>query len=60
MNARFIDSLHHIQRKVHVWTVNDPAEWETLVTWKVDGIITDYADRLVAFKQQWQRAHISS
>jgi glycerophosphoryl diester phosphodiesterase len=60
MNARFISSMHHMQRKVHVWTVNDPAEWEKLATWKVDGIITDYADRLVAFKQQWQKLSTSS
>ncbi len=32
--------------KVVVWTVNDPARMETLIDLGVDGIITDYPDRL--------------
>lgn len=34
--------------KVLPWTVNDPAEMERLVGWGVDGLITDYPDRLRA------------
>ncbi len=34
--------------KVIVWTVNDPAEMKGLIDMKVDGIITDYPDRLRA------------
>lgn len=30
------------------WTVNDPADWERLLDWGVDGITTDYPDRLAA------------
>jgi glycerophosphoryl diester phosphodiesterase len=32
--------------KVLPWTVNDPADMTRLVEWRVDGIITDYPDRL--------------
>lgn len=32
--------------KVVPWTVNDEADWSRLLDWKVDGIITDYPDRL--------------
>jgi glycerophosphoryl diester phosphodiesterase len=31
------------------WTANDPAVWERLVAWGVDGITTDYPDRLAAW-----------
>ncbi len=32
--------------RVHVWTVNDEQDMERLLYWGVDGIITDYPDRL--------------
>jgi glycerophosphoryl diester phosphodiesterase len=32
--------------KVMPWTVNDPADMRRLLGWNVDGIITDYPDRL--------------
>ena len=32
--------------KVLPWTINNPAEMDKLIGWGVDGIITDYPDRL--------------
>lgn len=32
--------------KVIPWTVNEPADMQRLIDWGVDGIITDYPDRL--------------
>jgi glycerophosphoryl diester phosphodiesterase len=32
--------------KVLPWTVNDPPDMERLIEWGVDGLITDYPDRL--------------
>ena len=34
--------------KIVPWTVNDEADWSRLLDWKVDGLITDYPDRLRA------------
>ncbi len=37
---------HNLGLKVVVWTVNDPADMASLIELGVDGIITDYPDRL--------------
>ena len=34
--------------KVVPWTVNEPALMDRLIAWGVDGLITDYPDRLRA------------
>lgn len=36
--------------KVLPWTVNETADMQRLIGWGVDGIITDYPDRLVALR----------
>ena len=35
-----------LELKVVVWTVNEPADMRRLIEWGVDGIISDYPDRL--------------
>jgi glycerophosphoryl diester phosphodiesterase len=35
--------------RVVPWTVNDPQDWNGLLEWGVDGITTDYPDRLADF-----------
>ena len=42
------------QLGLHVmpWTVNAPADMQKLLEWRVDGIITDYPDRLRSVLQQ--------
>ena len=34
--------------RVIPWTVNDPDDWDRLLDWGVDGITTDFPDRLSA------------
>jgi glycerophosphoryl diester phosphodiesterase len=35
------------------WTVNDPDDWKRLLDWGVDGITTDYPDRLAEWLHAW-------
>jgi glycerophosphoryl diester phosphodiesterase len=45
---RFVDAAHKRNLEVHAWTINDEAGMERLIALGVDGIITDYPDRLLA------------
>jgi glycerophosphoryl diester phosphodiesterase len=51
---RFLDEeqvrqCHDAGVQVLPWTVNEPEDWARLIAWGVDGITTDYPDRLAAF-----------
>jgi glycerophosphoryl diester phosphodiesterase len=41
-----IKLAHELGLSVNVWTVNDPGRMRELIAMGVDGIITDYPDRL--------------
>lgn len=43
----FIRRAHEHNVKVLVWTVNEIADMQRLLDWGVDGLITDYPDRLI-------------
>ncbi len=43
----FIAAAHRQNLQVHVWTINDPDEMRRLIDFGVDGIMTDYPDRLL-------------
>ena len=41
-----VAEAQHLGAKVIPWTVNEEARMRDLIAWGVDGIITDYPDRL--------------
>ncbi len=43
----FVEAAHRRNLKVHVWTINETADMQRLVEMNVDGIMTDYPDRLL-------------
>ncbi|MFN4259019.1 MAG: glycerophosphodiester phosphodiesterase family protein [Gemmataceae bacterium] len=46
LDPDMIQQLHAERILIVPWTVNDPDVWEQLLDWGVDGITTDYPDRL--------------
>jgi len=46
VDADFIAKARQAGKKIHVWTVNDEKMMRELIDLKVDGIITNYPDRL--------------
>ncbi|MAY84300.1 MAG: glycerophosphodiester phosphodiesterase [Flavobacteriales bacterium] len=48
VNPRVVRKVHKMGKKVNVWTVNERDSLKKFVDWGVDGIITDYPDRLRA------------
>ena len=43
-----VDDAHALRLRVIPWTVNEPEDMARLIDWGVDGLITDYPDRLRA------------
>jgi glycerophosphoryl diester phosphodiesterase len=46
LTQALVDAAHQLGMKVLPWTVNAPASMQKLMDWNVDGLITDYPDRL--------------
>jgi glycerophosphoryl diester phosphodiesterase len=47
-----VREAHAANIRVVPWTVNEPADWVRLLAWGVDGVTTDYPDRLAAFLRE--------
>lgn len=53
LTEAMVEKIHEKGMKVIPWTVNDPVRMQLLLSWGVDGLITDYPDRARKFKA-WQ------
>ncbi|HYP51454.1 MAG TPA: glycerophosphodiester phosphodiesterase [Pyrinomonadaceae bacterium] len=47
ITKEFVADAHRRNLQVHVWTINDAAEMQSMIDLGVDGIMTDYPDRLL-------------
>lgn len=47
LTKNFIDAAHARNLQVHAWTINQPEHMQRIIALGVDGIMTDYPDRLL-------------
>ena len=47
VDRRFVNTAHAHGMEVYAWTIDDPAQMKLMIASGVDGIITDYPDRLL-------------
>ncbi len=48
-----VRQAHAVGIRVLPWTVNEPDHWKRLIDWGVDGLTTDYPDRLAERLHFW-------
>ncbi len=48
LTNRLVDAASNRNLEVHAWTINDEADMERMLDFGLDGIITDYPDRLLS------------
>jgi glycerophosphoryl diester phosphodiesterase len=52
LRKKFVSSIQRRGRSVFVWTVDDRNDMKKFISWKVDGIISNYPDRLQGLKHR--------
>jgi len=52
ISEKFIREAHKMNIAVHPWTINEKVDMERLLRWGVDGIMTDFPDRLSSILQK--------
>ena len=52
VDAAIVRQVHEAGKQIVPWTVNEPEAWARLVAWNVDGITTDFPDRLLEWLRQ--------
>ncbi len=52
LTPRFVSAARRLNLKIDVWTVNEPEDMQRLIALPVDGIMTDYPDRLLALTRK--------
>lgn len=52
LTPRFVRAARRLNLKIDVWTVNEPDDMKRLMALPVDGIMTDYPDRMLALRRK--------
>lgn len=48
VTGHFVKAAHKKNIRVDVWTVNEIEDMERLLAFKIDGILTDFPDRMLS------------
>jgi glycerophosphoryl diester phosphodiesterase len=59
LTPRFLNRARQLNLQVHVWTINDIDEMKRLVALGVNGIMTDYPDRLLELMGRYPHPTVS-
>lgn len=54
VSKEFVEISHKLNLQVHVWTINKEEDMQQLLEIGVDGIMTDYPDKLLEVKNKMQ------
>ena len=46
LNQEVVNTIHDSGFKIYSWTINAPEEIDKAITFGIDGIITDFPDRI--------------
>lgn len=52
LSPRFIQNAQKRNLKIYAWTINDTQQMQQLLASGIDGIVTDYPDRLIELQRQ--------
>ena len=50
-NKKLVKKVHELDKELHVWTVDDTKDIKRILSLEVDGIISNYPDRVKAVLQ---------
>jgi glycerophosphoryl diester phosphodiesterase len=42
-----VDEAHRLGLRIVAWTVNEPADIARMIEWGLDGVISDYPERVL-------------
>jgi glycerophosphoryl diester phosphodiesterase len=53
VDEEIVQQVHAANRRIIPYTVNEPSAWNCLIGWGVDGITTDFPDRLIKWLDEY-------
>lgn len=60
ITPEFIRNVQAHGVQVHIWTVNEAEQMDRLLSWGVDGLITDYPERAITAVEKYKQARFTS